>query len=83
MGSALELVLVLDAILTHFGTYHLPGFAEDAEVPHELVVELEVPEILSLLVILEGLLGCGVLLLLAGCHCWLLGDEVLVVIRMV
>ncbi len=50
MGSALQLVFVLDSIFGHSLTHDLPGFAEDAEVTHEFLMQMVVPEVHTVLV---------------------------------
>lgn len=48
MRPALQLVLVLDAILRHLLAYHLPRLAPHREVPHELFVQIPWPKVVSL-----------------------------------
>ena len=79
MGAALELVFVLDAVLRHFCRNHFPGLPIDWEVPHELVVQGNVPEIFSLFVLLCCHFLFVFLLLLARGWRLLSGNKVLVV----
>lgn len=79
MGTALELVFILDAVFRHLGTDDFPGFAVDREMAHEFVVKLDIPEVFTLL---DLLLGFGLVLFLARSGCRFFGwDEILVVIR--
>ena len=47
MSPALELILVLDAILSHLLADHLPGLAPNRKVTHELLMEVTWPKVLS------------------------------------
>lgn len=50
VSSALKLIFVFDAVFSHFGADHFPSFAVNREVPHELVMKVGCPEVLTLLV---------------------------------
>ena len=50
VSSTLELVLVLDAIISHALAHNLPSLAVDAEVSHELLMQVVVPKIHAVLV---------------------------------
>ena len=51
VSSALQLVFILNSVLSHFGANNFPGLAVDLEVSHEFLMELHLPEVRSFLII--------------------------------
>ena len=51
VGSALQLIFVMNSVLGHFGADNFPCLAVDLEVSHEFLVKLHFPKVGSFLII--------------------------------
>jgi len=56
VSPALQLIFVLDSVLTHLLGHHFPSFPVDWEVSHKFLVQLQVPEVCTVVVCHNNLL---------------------------
>ena len=48
MSAALQLIFVTDTVVDHLLADDFPGLAPNREVPHKLVVQVALPEVVAL-----------------------------------